>query len=836
MTSSYSWTLVSPSVTPSTGAAPATPEETAESGYSVIRKHFNRFFGGKNWDALMAAMGDADDYVLNLAKNTIAQFSAATAEGGYLDNLGADQSVFRPWAAGMSDTQFRALLIELNTGKVTYNSILGLLEMLYGVDALRAHIDSSVGPWALNDGDTVEFVFDGTTYTYIVDAAEYQSVGAATALEVAVAFSRFFLSKRLSALVAVNGSQVRVYTPSRGLRGTVAVAGTATLGFGMGTYRVDTGKSGVRMVAGDNTLKIWVPATAPSTRTDGSFVVGNSPYSISNLTKKNGTVTVVTTAAHGLATGQQVEIKNFRSPLGSPWGTTPTSTLLRTSHIVGIDDIATPSAAHSDAIPVALQNGTAMFLGGDASTDAFKIVATAAPLASNTQADGATQVTATITTSTMPQTHSFGAASVLTGPLVNNVLVTGGGGKKVSQYDGATWTAKSDMAGTRSRHSQVTLPNGNVLVVGGNDGATIAACEIYQPLLNAWIPTGSLIEERESAGLVVLNTGKVLAVGGNKNGTSLTSCELYDPSTGVWGRAAPLSFARSGVFAVTLASGEVFVVSSTSELGGSAIPNPVPEIYTPATGLWRRGPPGPTSPVWMCLGGQHIYALSSDSPVYVLDLGVWRWSTIKKGGGSTALATQNAIFASEAGSSTFSTITGDNVTQSPVGINGFHQVSVIDSTSFSYPVTNETFVSMYGADTWTASAASRVGSTVTVTKALPVGTTHVYINSEDALFSSGVKAVTVGATSFTYTEAGAAGSGSVYVGTALSTPTVTPIRIDSGAGFVVGADPLTASTAITSFAEQTIRESASANVNVEWDVVYPGGVGLGSGDAPKIWR
>jgi len=65
------------------------------------------------------------------------------------------------------------------------------------------------------------------------------------------------------------------------------------------------------------------------------------------------------------------------------------------------------------------------------------------------------------------------------------------------------------------------LPSGEVLVAGGNTGATITSlAEIYDPDLNYWSSTRSMQNARFSFGIVLLGNGEVLAAGG-KN--------LYNP-------------------------------------------------------------------------------------------------------------------------------------------------------------------------------------------------------------------------------------------------------------------------------------------------------------------
>jgi hypothetical protein len=73
------------------------------------------------------------------------------------------------------------------------------------------------------------------------------------------------------------------------------------------------------------------------------------------------------------------------------------------------------------------------------------------------------------------------------------------------------------------------LPNGKVLVAGGDDGTTtLASAELYDPGSGAWYPGGSLITARTSHSAALLPSGKVLiACGSDGNNNAVTRAELY---------------------------------------------------------------------------------------------------------------------------------------------------------------------------------------------------------------------------------------------------------------------------------------------------------------------
>ncbi|UOZ03055.1 DUF6603 domain-containing protein [Amycolatopsis sp. WQ 127309] len=169
------------------------------------------------------------------------------------------------------------------------------------------------------------------------------------------------------------------------------------------------------------------------------------------------------------------------------------------------------------------------------------------------------------------------------------VLVAGGSGVRAGQEDGAlasaelydpatrTWTATPPMTEARTGHQAVPLPGGRVLVVGGATPAgngradALTRCELYDPVLG-WSPTGSLAEARHGHQATLLPDGTVLVTGGDAvigdDGTfdphSLATAERYHPATGRWTAAAAMpGGGRSGHRSLVLRSGVVLVTGGT---------------------------------------------------------------------------------------------------------------------------------------------------------------------------------------------------------------------------------------------------------------------------------
>ena len=180
------------------------------------------------------------------------------------------------------------------------------------------------------------------------------------------------------------------------------------------------------------------------------------------------------------------------------------------------------------------------------------------------------------------------------------VLVTGGqspasgnGGydtKLAEIYDPSTnaWSSTGSTTDGRSENVASPLADGRVLVAGG-ENANICTndltTELYDPSPGTWSFTGNLLLARAGATATLLGNGKVLlAGGGNRCGSVFSEAELYDPGTGTWSVTGSMTSGREWQSAVRLADGRVLVA------GGEG-PFPFPslasaEIYDPATGTW----------------------------------------------------------------------------------------------------------------------------------------------------------------------------------------------------------------------------------------------------------
>jgi N-acetylneuraminic acid mutarotase len=169
------------------------------------------------------------------------------------------------------------------------------------------------------------------------------------------------------------------------------------------------------------------------------------------------------------------------------------------------------------------------------------------------------------------------------------VLVLGGGASSTyfntaELYDPAqnTWAtvanAPAPMISPRKSHTATLLPDGTVLVLGGQQNSVLAlsSAERYDPAANTWTPLVAMSTARWVHAATLLPDGRVLVTGGLASSSSVTdrTAEVYDPASAQPPAALPMAAARAYHTATLLdAAGTVLVLGGTR---GS-----VPEIWKP---------------------------------------------------------------------------------------------------------------------------------------------------------------------------------------------------------------------------------------------------------------
>ncbi|MGZ3422896.1 MAG: kelch repeat-containing protein, partial [Polyangiales bacterium] len=110
-------------------------------------------------------------------------------------------------------------------------------------------------------------------------------------------------------------------------------------------------------------------------------------------------------------------------------------------------------------------------------------------------------------------------------------LVTGGSGgsKAATLYDGNTntWTEMAPMATDRWFHRSSLLPNGRVIVVGGQSSVGSEKVEVWDPVANAWSFAGVISAERITVAVAPLASGALFVAGGRAGGATLNTTEIF---------------------------------------------------------------------------------------------------------------------------------------------------------------------------------------------------------------------------------------------------------------------------------------------------------------------
>jgi N-acetylneuraminic acid mutarotase len=205
-------------------------------------------------------------------------------------------------------------------------------------------------------------------------------------------------------------------------------------------------------------------------------------------------------------------------------------------------------------------------------------------------------------TGNMLAAHTFHAATLLPdgSVLVTGASYRGYGlvaAASAELYDPSTgsWTAAGQMIVAGAYQTAALLRDGRVLVAGGAEvvldgccaviGQATASAELYDPSTRSWTGTGSMTEARTYHTSTILPDGEVLVTGGDRSaggGTSTystdggsASAELYDPTSGSWRTTVDLVGRRELHVAVLLRTNQVLVAGGSS--AGQALRNA--ELY-----------------------------------------------------------------------------------------------------------------------------------------------------------------------------------------------------------------------------------------------------------------
>lgn len=174
------------------------------------------------------------------------------------------------------------------------------------------------------------------------------------------------------------------------------------------------------------------------------------------------------------------------------------------------------------------------------------------------------------------------------------VLVVHGGTAEVYDPAANRWAAAGSLTVARSATTATLMPSGRVLATGGlggqyRDGAD-ANCDVYIPEQNRWVAVAPLKERRFSHTATLLPDGSVLVAGGDQAtsaGGGPSETETLRGATG-WSLTAALTSMRNRHAAVLLRDGRVLFVGGARGLSDYL---PGTELYDPVTNHATAGPP-----------------------------------------------------------------------------------------------------------------------------------------------------------------------------------------------------------------------------------------------------
>ncbi len=351
--------------------------------------------------------------------------------------------------------------------------------------------------------------------------------------------------------------------------------GTVSVSDGIGTAAGDS--CSITLSGGTGTCTLTPSAVASS----GSTVTGTysgdadflgSPATTSLTVNPATTSTTVTSTTNPSILGQAVAFTAAVTDTSSDDPAVPTGTVLfyDGTTLIGSAALASGNATFTTALlsSSGAHSITASFLGNadfSASTSSAQ---------SQTVNPRSTSTTASVS----PTTVVVGQLSTVT-LSVADTATTGPSGAP------GVFVAATNMLNTgRTGQAAALLPNGTVLVAGGEDsgGNVLASGETYDPTAGKFtVMPNSLTQGVTGATATLLPDGTVLFAGGSTDGTASGAtgvAEIFDPIAQTFTQlSSALATPRYGATATLLATGKVLIAGGEN---GSGTLNSM-EIYDP---------------------------------------------------------------------------------------------------------------------------------------------------------------------------------------------------------------------------------------------------------------
>jgi hypothetical protein len=133
----------------------------------------------------------------------------------------------------------------------------------------------------------------------------------------------------------------------------------------------------------------------------------------------------------------------------------------------------------------------------------------------------------------------------------------------------------------RTGHDTVVLPDGTMLVIGGEaEGALLSSAvrvDLTGPEL--WIESDILATPRRDAAVAITPRYLIVAGGADADGQVVADAEVLDAATLAPVAALPLRVPRHSARAVTLANGQILIAGG---IDANGLPVATLELFTPA--------------------------------------------------------------------------------------------------------------------------------------------------------------------------------------------------------------------------------------------------------------